>query len=110
MSLGVQSGFIGLNVVLASAMELSAPISLWFFAWPMAKLIALAPVSLGGIGVREAALAGLMAPFGIEASVVVAQSLGWEAVLISSGLIAGIAVALLPVSPSDMGGQPGGKG
>lgn len=96
LSILVQSGFIVLNIVLARAMGIDAAPMLWFMAWPMAKLIALAPISLGGLGVREAAIAGIMSPFGLDASLVVAQSLSWQAVLILSGLFAGLVAALLP--------------
>jgi len=97
MSCAIQGGFIMLNIVLAREIGIAAPVSLWFFAWPMAKLIALTPVSLGGIGVREIAIAGLMAPFGISSTLVVAQSLTWEVVLVGSGLFAGLVAAVLPV-------------
>ena len=65
-------------------------------------------VSLGGIGVREVAIAGLLAPFGIEPALAVAQSLSWEAVLVGSGLFAGLSVALLPGpgAKTDQGDQP----
>ena len=96
MSLGIQGSFIVLNIMLAREIGIEASASLWFFAWPLAKLIALAPISLGGIGVREVAIAGLMAPFGIDPALVVAQSLCWEAVLVGSGLFAGIVVTVLP--------------
>ena len=96
MSLGIQGSFVALNILLAHEIGIDAPPSLWFLAWPLAKLVALAPISLGGIGVREVAIAGLMAPFGIAPAVVVAQSLSWEAVLVGSGLFAGIVVAMLP--------------
>lgn len=96
MSLCIQAGFIVLNIMIANEIGIDAPAALWFFAWPLAKLIALAPISLGGIGVREVAIAGLMAPFGIEPALAVAQSLSWEAVLVGSGLFAGIVVAMLP--------------
>jgi len=96
MSFSIQGGFILLNVVLADEIGIDAPIALWFFAWPMAKLIALAPISLGGIGVREIAIAGLMAPFGINSTLVVAQSLSWEVVLVGSGLFAGLMATVLP--------------
>ncbi len=97
LSVGIQSGLVGLNVILAGAVGIKAPLMLWFFAWPLAKIIALVPVSLGGIGVREAALAAIMAPFGIPAAIVVAQSISWEVVLIISGLSAGLLVTMLPV-------------
>jgi glycosyltransferase 2 family protein len=34
------------------------------FAWPLAKIAAVVPITQGGIGVREAALVVLLAPFG----------------------------------------------
>lgn len=92
----IQGGFVLLNVILARAMGIEAPAVMWLFAWPLAKLIALVPVSLGGIGVREVAMAGLLALFGIDAAMVVAQSLSWELVLIGSGLLAGVVVAVTP--------------
>jgi len=102
MSFSIQGGFVLLNVLLAQAIGIAAPLSLWFFAWPMAKLIALAPVSLGGIGVREVAIAGLMAPFGFEPAMIVAQSLSWEVVLVTSGLLAGFTATLLPAKRRKM--------
>jgi len=96
MSVVIQGGFILLNIMLAKQIGIPAAASLWFFAWPLAKLVALAPISLGGIGVREAAIAGLMSPFGIAPALVVAQSLSWEVVLIISGLLAGTLAASMP--------------
>ena len=40
----------------------------WIFAWPLAKIIAVLPVSLNGLGLREATLAGFLAPFGASAA------------------------------------------
>ena len=45
------------------------------------------PVSLGGLGVREAALVSLLVPFGADAASVVAAGLAFEAVIISGGLV-----------------------
>ena len=101
LSVLIQGSFVGLNVVLANAIGIEAPVVLWMFAWPMAKLIALAPVSLGGLGVREAALAALLVPFGIDASVAVAQSLSWEIILILTGLISGMVVAMTVSRPNN---------
>jgi uncharacterized membrane protein YbhN (UPF0104 family) len=89
LSVAIQALFVGLNVMLARAMGIEIAVAIWFLAWPLAKLIAMAPVSLGGMGVRELALAGLLAPFGVASADAVAQSLGWEAVLVASGLAAG---------------------
>jgi uncharacterized membrane protein YbhN (UPF0104 family) len=106
LSLLVQGGFVGLNLVLARAIGLELPASVWMFAWPLAKLVALVPVSLGGIGVREVALAALLAPFGVEATLAVAQSLAWEAVLVIAGLLSGGVALALGGSLSIVSPQP----
>jgi uncharacterized membrane protein YbhN (UPF0104 family) len=89
ISLLVQGGFVGLNIVLARSIGIELQAAAWMLAWPLAKLVALIPVSLGGIGVREVALAAFLTPFGVEATLAVAQSLAWEAVLVMAGLLSG---------------------
>jgi glycosyltransferase 2 family protein len=91
----VQGGYILLTTRVAEACTLSLPLGVWFFVWPLAKLSALLPVSQGGIGVREAALAALLRPFGARAVLSVAVGLAWEVIIISGGLVAGIASFLL---------------
>jgi uncharacterized membrane protein YbhN (UPF0104 family) len=95
LSLAIQGAFVALNVRIAWSMGIDQPAAVWLLVWPLAKLVALVPVSLGGIGVREVALAGLLAPFGVEATAAVAQSLSWEVVLVGSGLAAGAAALAL---------------
>ncbi len=94
LSVGIQAAFVGLFIWLASSAGVEAPAGAWFFAWPLAKILAVLPISLGGIGLREATLAGLMAPFGAAAAPVVAASLIWQAVLIVAGLIGAAAWVL----------------
>lgn len=89
LSLSIQSAFVLLNARLGSAVGIELPLAIWFLAWPLAKLAALMPVSLGGIGVRELALTALLAPFGVAPALAVAQSLVWETVLVATGLSAG---------------------
>jgi uncharacterized membrane protein YbhN (UPF0104 family) len=66
------------------------PLWAWFFAWPLAKIVSMLPVSLGGLGVREAALVSLLVPFGADAASVVAAGLAFEAVIIGGGLLSGL--------------------
>ncbi len=87
ISMAVQATFIGINIALASAVQLEAPVGAWFFAWSTAKIIAIAPVSLGGLGVREAAMSRLLAPFGADPGQVIAIGLIWQTILYASGLI-----------------------
>jgi len=92
---GIQTAFLVLTAQLAEACGLVLPLRDWFFAWPLAKLAAVLPLTQGGIGVREAALVGLLSPFGAPAHLVLAAGLVWEAVVISGGLLAGLAAFLL---------------
>jgi len=89
VSLTVQFGFVWLNVRLGTAIGIAAPFGAWLLCWPLAKLFALLPISLGGLGVREAALAALLSGFGVSATLAVGQALLWQAALLFAGGIAG---------------------
>ena len=49
LSLVVQASFVAGNAALGDAAGVDAPWSAWFLAWPLAKLVALAPVSIAGV-------------------------------------------------------------
>ncbi len=91
----IQSTFLILTARLAVACGLLLPLRVWLFAWPLAKLAALLPLTQGGIGVREAALVALLAPFGAAGHLVLAAGLVWEGVIIAGGLLSGCAALLL---------------
>jgi glycosyltransferase 2 family protein len=90
MSVTVQVIFIILNVMLADACGLHLHFRIWLFAWPLAKLAAAVPITQAGIGVREAALAALLVPFGATAVLAVASGLAWDAISISGAIAGGI--------------------
>ncbi|MHA1569426.1 MAG: lysylphosphatidylglycerol synthase transmembrane domain-containing protein, partial [Alphaproteobacteria bacterium] len=92
LSMLVQSGFIGLTILLARSSGIDATVAAWFFAWPLAKLVAVVPISIAGLGVREATLATLLLPFGASAGGVVAVGLLWQSILFSGGLLGGLAL------------------
>jgi uncharacterized protein (TIRG00374 family) len=87
ISMTVQCLFVGINIAFSRAAHVDAPIAAWFYAWTTAKIIAIAPISLGGLGVREASMAGLLRPFGADPAQVVAIGLVWQSVLYASGVI-----------------------
>jgi uncharacterized protein (TIRG00374 family) len=91
----IQAVLLMLGAELASLCGLTLPLYVWLFAWPLAKLAALLPLTQGGIGVREAALVGLLAPFGAPGHLVLAAGLVWEGVVIAGGLIAGAVAFVL---------------
>jgi uncharacterized membrane protein YbhN (UPF0104 family) len=95
MATAIQTAFLLLTAKLAETCGLVLPLRDWFFAWPLAKLAAVLPLTQGGIGVREAALVGLLSPFGAAPHLVLAAGLVWEAVVISGGLLSGLAAFLL---------------
>jgi uncharacterized protein (TIRG00374 family) len=95
MGTAIQMTFLVLSARLAAYCGLNLPLRVWLFAWPLAKLAAILPLTQGGIGIREAALVGVLAPFGAPGAVVLAAGLVWEGVIIAGGLIAGALAILL---------------
>lgn len=87
LSIIVQCLFVGINIAFADALGLNVPAAAWFYAWASAKIIAIAPISLGGLGVREASMAALLKPFHAEYGAVIAVGLIWQTVLYASGII-----------------------
>lgn len=95
LGLALQAGLVALNWQLGRLVGIDAPAYVWLFVWPLAKIAGLTPLTQGGIGVREAALAALFVPFGVPAVSAVAAGLVFAAVLVAGGLVAGgIALAL----------------
>ena len=92
LGLGVvlQVSQVAVNFWLGEASGLHVAFGVWLFAWPLAKISALLPVTQGGIGVREVALIGLLAPFGAPSVLTAAAGLVFEAITTIGGLIAGI--------------------
>lgn len=97
LCLGVlaQGSFIWLTSLAADASGLHLQFRAWLFAWPLAKLSGVIPITQGGIGVREAALVILLVPFGAPPVQTAAVGLAWEAVIITGGLLAGLVAFLL---------------
>jgi uncharacterized membrane protein YbhN (UPF0104 family) len=91
----VQGTYILLTALVGISCGLVLPLRVWLFAWPLAKMAAVLPITQGGIGVREAALVVLLAPFGAPAARVLATGIVWEGVIIAGGLLAGLTALLL---------------
>ncbi len=77
----VQGTYVLLTALLGITCGLRLPLRVWLFAWPL--------------GVREAALVVLLAPFGAPAPQVLATGIVWEGVIITAGLLAGLTAFLL---------------
>ncbi len=105
MSMAVQTVFICINIAFANAIGIHAPPAAWFFAWSASKIIIILPVSMNGLGVREASMALLMAPFGAPKDLVVAVGLIWQAVLYASGAIGAVVQAIWRPAKSGAGAR-----
>src|SRR5467141_4261966 len=97
----VQGMYILLTALLGISCGLVLPFRVWLFAWPLANIAAVMPITQGGIGVREAALVLLLAPFGAPAAGVLATGIVWEGVIIAGGLLAGLTALLLGRAEAD---------
>jgi uncharacterized protein (TIRG00374 family) len=104
----IQFTFLLLTALLAISCGLTLPLRVWLFAWPLAKLAAVLPLTQGGMGVREAALVALLAPFGAPGALVLASGLAWEGVIIAGGLISGLVTFLLRQGLRSNGGDSNG--
>lgn len=90
LALILQSVFVLVNAFLGKTVGIDLPLPVWFLVWPLAKLSATLPVSLGGLGVREAALAAFLGRFGIPMAASVGLGLLWQTVLFAGGAFGGI--------------------
>jgi uncharacterized membrane protein YbhN (UPF0104 family) len=91
----VQGTYLLITAVLGISCGLHLPLRVWLFAWPLSKITAVLPLTQGGIGVREAALVMLLAPFGAPAPQVLATGIAAEGIIIAGGLLAGLTAFLL---------------
>jgi uncharacterized membrane protein YbhN (UPF0104 family) len=89
LSVFVQGSFVLLNGWLGASIGINVPWITWFLVWPLAKVSGLIPISLGGLGVRDATLAALLVPFGVPAAQGFVVSLLWQSILIAGGLLSG---------------------
>ncbi len=104
----LQAAFVLVNARIGAEMGMELDLALWLLLWPLAKIVAMLPISLGGLGLREFAFSSLVHPFGVEKELAVAQSLVWQSVLIAGGILAG-AFALVARGRSALGGAPAAR-
>ncbi|MBI4873602.1 MAG: flippase-like domain-containing protein [Acidobacteria bacterium] len=95
ISVAAQFALLALTAWVAEWCGVHVSFSIWLLVWPLAKLAAFLPVTLGGIGGREVALVLLLAPFGVPATAAFAVGLAWDGVLIGGNLLAGAISRLL---------------
>lgn len=89
LGMGLQASLVFLNAWLGSLMGVGVSPVVWLFVWPLAKIAAIAPVTQGGVGVREGALVMLFRPFGVEAGAALATGLVFTTTVMAGGLCGG---------------------
>ena len=100
-SLLVQAGGSLVVALIARALGVALPLSVWFAVVPLVALTMVVPVSINGVGVREGGLAFLLKPVGVSTDAAVAIGLLWFLATIVTGLIGGL-LFLLDRRPSAM--------
>lgn len=114
LGMTLQALLVVLNAWIGRAMGIDIAIVVWLFVWPLAKIAAIAPVTQGGIGVREGALVVLFQPFGVPAAAAMATGLVFTAIVMAGGLCGGLLAAVLGrfprvagvPAPVEAAGQP----
>ena len=100
LGVAVQGWFVFLTAKVADFCGLHVALHGWMVAWPLAKLSGVVPLTQGGIGVREVALAALLTPFGAKPTLTVAVGMVWEAIIVVTSLLAGLLSFLLARMPA----------
>jgi len=98
-SMLVQMGGSVAVALIAQALGVSLPLSVWFAVVPLVALAMVVPVSINGVGVREGGLALMLKPAGVSTDAAVAIGLLWFLATILTGLIGGV-LFLLDRKPS----------
>ena len=98
-SLLVQMGGSVAVALIARALGVALPLSVWFAVVPLVALAMVVPLSINGVGVREGGLALLLKPAGVSTDAAVAIGLLWFLATILTGLVGGL-LFLLDRRPS----------
>ena len=105
----VQAAFVMTNAWVARQVGVTTGLAAWFVAWPLSKLVAVLPISLAGIGVREAALVLILSPYGAPREAVLASGILWQAFFVVMGILGFLVVQLVPQAPIAPGAASGRK-
>jgi uncharacterized membrane protein YbhN (UPF0104 family) len=108
LSVVQQALWVSAAAVFARAYGVSVPWSYWALVVTAVTLVTVLPVSVGGLGLREASYAALLAPLGVEASkaAAIGLAMGFGPSLLSLvALLPFVALGLRPPSPSLLRGE-----
>lgn len=90
LSLGIQFLNILVYIVLAEAMDLAVPWGYFFLFFPVVTLMAMFPISLNGLGVREGVFVYLFSRIDVPSAQALGFSLSWFFMTVAISLIGGL--------------------
>jgi uncharacterized protein (TIRG00374 family) len=105
ISYGIQLNVIMHFVIVAYALDVNIPVAGMFIIIPLATLIMLLPVSINGVGVREATLVFFFSIYGVSTESAIAFAWIWLAMLLAQGLVGGIVFMLRRTKKERIGVQ-----
>jgi uncharacterized membrane protein YbhN (UPF0104 family) len=89
LSFLVQAGNVALVWLLGQAINVEVPGSYYWILVPMISLLTLLPISINGLGVREAGVVLLLAPFHIDRATALSLSFLWFSIFTAASLMGG---------------------
>lgn len=110
LAIAYQLVVVAMNIYGAHALNLPVSSAQLAIAIPVTALITALPISINGLGVREAAYATTLSRFGVAPEAAVALSLVLTAAIIGWNLLGGLLYALeaTPAGPKHAQGEPAG--
>ncbi len=78
------------HLLMASSLGLGVPAGAWFLIYPLAGFVSVIPVSLNGIGLREASYVYLLGLFGIGPEQAFSLGVMWFSLVLTNGMLGGL--------------------
>jgi uncharacterized membrane protein YbhN (UPF0104 family) len=103
-SLAIQGLLMALSFTLVIAMARPPGLGSWCYAWPLSKIVSFLPISINGLGLREGAMAAMLAPTGASVASVVGAGLAWQGIMFAGSGVGALGY-LLSAAPRRRSGS-----
>jgi hypothetical protein len=85
---------VAIQVLIADALAFELPWSYALVFFPLVDVVAMLPVSISGIGLREGGYLFFLGRLGVAPEQAIASSIVWLAIVVASGLVGGLVFVL----------------
>jgi len=85
---------VAIQVLIADALAFELPWSYALVFFPLVDVVAMLPVSISGIGLREGGYLFFLGRLGVDPERAIASSIVWLAIVVASGLVGGLVFVL----------------